>query len=216
MLQVSMYQCHFQQFSSSLSSWVHLWKDSLRASWLCLFFQVFQGPPSWRSSPPPSQGSRVFKPWLIFGNWASDLAFYWGIHHQPPHFYPFLISSDGISCMVTLLICILPLSMWCSINHLCSFLWSAFLSCHSEFFTGCDHCIPWLLRSKCYGLTTLVPGSHYACFYQWAQLCKNLSYCLQKRAPIGLPGDVVLVAPRMGFSECSCETQRYGQFSGFI
>ena len=31
---------------------------------------------------------------------------------------------------------------------------------------------------------------------------------------MGLPGDMVLMARRMGFSECSCGTQRSGQFSG--
>ena len=102
-----------------------LFVKGLRASRLCLFFQVLQGPPSWRPSSPLSQGFRVFKPWLVFGNWASDLAFYWGAHYQPPDYYPSLISSDGISCMVALLTCILPLCMWCSINHLCSFLWSS-------------------------------------------------------------------------------------------
>ena len=44
-------------------------------------------------------------------HWAGYPDFYWGACHQPSD-YPFSVSSDGISCVVSLLTCILPLGPW--------------------------------------------------------------------------------------------------------
>ena len=62
--------------------------------------------------PCPGVARSFFSPGVLkVVHWAGYPDFYWGACHQPSD-YPFSVSSDGISCTVSLLTCILPLGPW--------------------------------------------------------------------------------------------------------
>ena len=68
---------------------------------------------NYKGLPPcPGVARSFFSPGVLkVVHWAGYPDFYWGACHQPSD-YPFSVSSDGISCTVSLLTCILPLGPW--------------------------------------------------------------------------------------------------------